>query len=202
MKLKMIKRIFFLVFIIAFGFHLCLICNHHILNFSYKFVLISIQLLSLVGVFICEKEHKKWVKQLIFIWYVFHLIYVLFFDAGFGRNPQSLAEFEHINLVPLHTIRLFIHGYQIQAVSLFQMMLNIIGNMCLFMPWVYALTTNCALFQKDFVCFLFMGVFIALIEVLQVIFLRGTGDIDDWLLNMIGVIVMFYIVKIVRLKKE
>ena len=88
-------------------------------------------------------------------------------------------------------IRRYFHGYSIGTVSLNNFLMNIAGNFVLFMPFSFFLPIFYKK-QNNFLIFFFtVALTSATAEVLQVLFMMGTGDIDDLIMNTVGACVLF-----------
>lgn len=147
---------------------------------------------------------KKMVKQahhVLFIIYLFNIIWILFLDKDFGRNYETLKQYPMMNFDIFATLRLFIHGYHIGALSLEKLCMNIVGNLIIFMPMAYFLPYYFQSQRHGFVFLWTMGIMVLSVEVIQVVMKTGTGDIDDFLLNMIGVIIFYVILKIGHIER-
>ena len=202
--MKKLKTFFILIFIASFSIQLFYVFSTSwMLTFVQKCVMLVIQMLSLVGwLNFEENDLKKYrIKQFMFFLYVINLLYVLLWDRDFGRNEEVLRGFEHINLNLFHTIKLYVNGYKNGVVGLQSLMINLFGNFCLFMPMAYFLPVLFSKFKKWYIFLFVIMVLVFLIEILQVFLQTGTGDIDDWFLNVLGAFVLYVLLRCVREKK-
>ena len=136
-----------------------------------------------------------------FALYLVLLINFLFFESSFSRgygliflqDSETVSYYleNYMNIRPFSMMYRYIHGYMIGTVSLNSFMMNIVGNFILFMPFAVFLP----LFYKkqhNFFVFLFtVASLSATAEILQVLFMMGTGDIDDLMINTVGACVLF-----------
>lgn len=133
--------------------------------------------------------------------YVFLLINFLFFESAFARqhsliflqDKEVVAEYlnEYLNLKPFSMIQRYTYGFKIGTVSFQRFSMNIIGNFVLFMPFAFFLPLEYRK-QNNFFVFLFTVASMSFVaEVLQVITMTGTGDIDDLFLNTVGACILF-----------
>lgn len=199
-----LKFFFIHIFIASFSIQLFYVFSTSwMLTFVQKCVILVIQMLSLIGWLNFEENNlKKYrIKQFMFFLYMINLFYVLLWDRDFGRNEELLSGFEHINFNLFHTIELYVNGYKNSTVGLQQFMINLVGNFCLFMPMAYFLPVLFPKFKKWYVFLFVIMVLVFLIEVLQVFLQTGTGDIDDWFLNVSGAFVLYVLLRCVREKK-
>ncbi|OGX79441.1 vanZ like family protein [Exiguobacterium sp. SH31] len=134
---------------------------------------------------------KKMIK-LSFILYLIGL-FVLMFSGGRGQLFTNLSLVEYIqassNLVPFETIRLYIQSIKDGSLNVDIPIKNLGGNVLLFLPMgIYV-----PLFIKSvnrigkFVGF--MTVLLFTLEVIQLVTRRGSFDIDDFMLNLIGALI-------------
>lgn len=125
----------------------------------------------------------KWLIVL-FVYYVWMLLNVLFFDAAFGREQTHYG----VNLEPFYTIRNYLRAYQrgyIRGVA----MMNLVGNLAAFAPMGFFLPS---LWRKMGNLLLFLPVMIGMIstvEIIQVFTSCGSGDVDDLILNLAGALI-------------
>lgn len=177
----------------------------------HKGILIVIQMISIFGMgysqYISQKKSQEEVLEniigLLFFVYCFHLLSVLFLDSDFGRSvSQSETFYEYvrnnINVTLFASIKLFYKGYVNGVVTIGAFLKNLFGNLLIFMPMAYFLPHYFKK-QKKWYIFLFtMIVLVFCVEVLQVILMSGSGDIDDLFLNVLGSFMMFILLKIIR----
>jgi glycopeptide antibiotics resistance protein len=109
------------------------------------------------------------------LFYSFGLFILLFFR-------QSDQSYQTINLIPLTTISFYLSGKVNGLIAFY----NLAANIGLFIPYgIFLMVKNCSRIQLFFLPFLV----ISLVEILQYFSRRGSMDIDDLILNVIG----FYI---------
>ena len=152
-----------------------------------------------------RKRGMKYTHYVVFVIYCVNLFYVLFLDRDFGRHMITMSYQDYfqynVNLKPFQTILLFVHGYQNGVVSLETLLRNIIGNMIVFMPMAYFLPIFFKK-QRKFIIFLITMIMLVLcVEIFQVFLRIGSGDIDDLLLNVMGALLMFGILKCFHLQR-
>lgn len=142
-----------------------------------------------------------WLKTL-FIIYCLLLITILFLNneyrmGGFQNiNTFSKAHFETSNVIPFATIIEYIIGVISNDINTGIVIINFATNLLLFAPMGFFILI---LFQskiKDIKQFVIMMIIITLIvEILQFITYRGSTDIDDIILNIIGAVIVYMIMK-------
>lgn len=135
-----------------------------------------------------------------FILYLMLLITLTLFDSSWGRNGFAIKDFkvyikQSVNLVPFKTIINYIKEFN-SMYSTRQIMFNLLGNICAFMPMALFLPL---LFKKQskFKNFIITMIIIILgIESLQLITTSGRFDIDDLILNLFGAVIMYLLLNI------
>ena len=135
-----------------------------------------------------------------FILYLMLLITLTLFDSSWGRNGFAIKDFkvyikQSVNLVPFKTIINYIKEFN-SMYSTRQIMFNLLGNICAFMPMALFLPL---LFKKQskFKNFIItMVISILGIESLQLITTSGRFDIDDLILNLFGAAIMYLLLNI------
>lgn len=102
----------------------------------------------------------------------------------FKYPPGITFSIANANLIPFKTILGYLLGEPTWRIA----MRNLLGNVVLLIPFGFLLTS---MYQKiKWVSVLLIGVFVGIIlELLQVIFKSGILDIDDVILNSLGVII-------------
>ncbi len=146
-----------------------------------------------------EKKTPLWLAM-IFIIYTFLMIWLLFF---FYRSPifSDLSYVEsmkcNINLTPFSTISRYIHAIKNGRITVIAL-INLLGNVVMFIPMGILLPT---LWKRlrSFPLFMLCSVFtIMLIEITQLMTLRGSCDVDDLILNILGCISGFILCRLFR----
>lgn len=120
------------------------------------------------------------------IGYTLVLIYMMFF--GLGREASN---FRWLQTNPFHTISHFCSSH----IKGQDFLLNIIGNIFVFSPFGW-LGISLSKFEKIAPLTILFVSFITLLEFLQYITGRGTADIDDVLLNTVGMLIGYAILQI------
>ena len=93
----------------------------------------------------------------------------------------------HVNLRPFRTIRLYLGLLSANRPSLVRIAaVNLLGNVGMFLPLGFLLPAAFPRLTKWYRCLLTAAGIIALVELLQMLFLVGTCDIDDLILNLTG----------------
>lgn len=134
-----------------------------------------------------RKHTGKWIMVL-FLYYIWMLLNLLFFDAAFGRQQMHYG----INLQPFYTIRNYLRAYNrgyIPDIAL----VNLLGNIVAFAPMGFFLPSLCRWMGNLFLYVPTMLLMISGVEVMQVVMNCGSGDVDDLILNMAGALVSWLV---------
>lgn len=146
---------------------------------------------------------KNFLKFIIFILFVIYCTFmlILLFDRNIVADGTYKELIEgKINLVPFQTIKLFLRVLESSSdtYSIIHALSNLLGNVVLFipmgifMPYLYKSQNN------FFVFLLTHTAIISLVELTQLVTLRGSLDIDDLILNMIGIIFGFILYQTIK----
>jgi glycopeptide antibiotics resistance protein len=131
--------------------------------------------------------------RFLFVVYCALLLWLLFDRTPGWGNADTYAEVlrDNMNLIPLHTI-----GNYWKVVSRWEFtpvfrhcVINLGGNIFLFIPIGYFLPRFWPFLRNFFSFLLTCTMAITLVELLQLVTLRGSLDIDDLILNLGGMLV-------------
>ena len=169
--------------------------------------------LYFAGLFLSKyKKNNKPMKinlWIFFILYVMLFITLTLFDGFYGRRGFTSIHWtkdlfrnymqNSMNIIPFKTII----GYMkfTNNTSIRIIITNIVGNIIACMPFAFFLPL---LFKRQNNLKLFtltMILIVLIIELLQFITLSGSFDIDDLILNVLGAIILYMILKIKRIDK-
>lgn len=181
-----------------------------------KIIIVSLQVIGLLlgtHFYMHNKNiHKDKIRQtitiLLFIIFVANLVYLLFYDRDFGRSHQyldySLAEYiqDNVNLVPFESIHLYLRAWSQGTLSWQMISLNLLGNLIVFMPFAYFLPHFFRSQRKWYIFIPTMIIMVFFVEVAQVYTQSGSGDIDDLILNVLGTIIVYLVLKIPFLSRH
>ncbi len=159
--------------------------------------------------YIDEKYKNKVLKINIGIWFILYIILLstlTLFDDYFFRGDFNILNWNSelfknymsnsFNLIPFKTILGYITKFISGDIAPYIFIYNILGNAVALMPFAFFLPI---LFekQKKLKNFLLTMICIVVgIELLQFITMSGCCDIDDVILNVVGALVMFGILRI------
>jgi glycopeptide antibiotics resistance protein len=152
-----------------------------------------------------KKENIVKIIKYLFIVYCIGLIFILFFSRN-GRGNQfnlkvfSKEHFEMTNFIPFRTIISYLK--LTTKININIVVTNLLGNLLMFTPMGMALPV---LFDKKFnklwKVTTFVIALVLIIETIQFITFTGSADIDDLILNTIGAIIGYGIIKIKMIRK-
>lgn len=199
------RFLFLLTAAVAFFIQLIDIISYTIkFSITQTFVLVIIQMIGLVGYAYDARNVVKNKRRMFtilhsiaFIIYLINLTYQLFLNPAL-RHVKVVSS---VNISPLKTIFLYYTAYTRHTLPIKNIILNMIGNVMLFMPFgyfIYVLFKPMRSFLPYFLFFLFM---IIGVEVIQYVWKVGSADIDDIILNMSGVLSLYIVLKIPFIKK-
>lgn len=152
---------------------------------------------------------KKILKINLVIYFCIYIVTIFtltLFDEIYGRQGFKVIKWDKdllkvymntsFNIVPFSTIKLFINGYIKELVTFKDFMANIFGNLCAFMPFALFIPLLINKIDKYYKFIIVMAIIIISIEILQFITMSGSCDIDDFILNILGVSIAYFILKI------
>ena len=145
--------------------------------------------------------------RLFFLLYLALLALFTLFDPFFGRtgyagvagwNVEAFQEYleTSVNLIPFVTISRYVSAISSHAVGTRTIVTNLLGNLAAFSPFALFLPLLCKKLS-NFGLFLLSVLLIAVcIELLQLVLLTGSCDVDDVLLNVSGACLLFGVLHI------
>ncbi|WP_379133601.1 VanZ family protein [Paenibacillus sp. sgz500958] len=128
------------------------------------------------------------------------LLYWMF--IGFGRSAQAGGALKY-NLIPLQTIGFYLDSGN--SLSFMDRVINLAGNIGVFIPLGYLLPLSSPRLNSLSNLALFAVPSILLLELLQMLLRAGSFDIDDLLLNLLGIwagCCLLRIIKMIRTKEN
>lgn len=153
-------------------------------------------------------EVKIMKRLLVFYFLIFlHLLLSFTLTSSYFYRPSSLAftdkeQFSiylkcRTNFIPFLTICDAISN----GVFTHYTLVNVGGNILALMPMGFFLQVFFRKQRRFPVFLLTINIIVISIELLQMLFLMGSCDIDDLILNVFGALIMFFIVKIPAVRK-
>ncbi|MHA2854997.1 VanZ family protein [Paenibacillus lautus] len=131
------------------------------------------------------KAHMRLTARILLLGYTLLLSYWMLW--GFGRTTQP--EYSY-NLVPFLTMASY---FPIRGMD---SLINIIGNIAVFVPFGVLIPLAFQVRFRKMLGFFLTGLF--LLEMIQLISRRGSLDVDDFMLNSIGVTLGYGLLGVVR----
>lgn len=161
-----------------------------------------------------KSRREKIIKHQLIFTFVFYLIMLIDFtliDEGMGRNIFNVLSWNEAafrdyidtstNLVPFYTVKLFINGYKNGNVAFSVMHENIFGNFIAFMPLSFFLGCLFKRFNKWYSVLITVTLSVVAVELLQFLFLTGSSDIDDVILNVAGAMCLYAVLRIKKISR-
>ena len=130
------------------------------------------------------------------------LFYLLFYDSRGAWTSMPFGEYlkYSINVIPFKTISQYIMALFDGSMNMDIPIKNLFGNMLVFAPLGFYLPFFSKNKMTILKCIGFSCIMIILLEALQIFTRTGSFDIDDLILNIIGVAIGFMIFKNTLLK--
>lgn len=153
------------------------------------------------------KSNRKRIIKVLFIIYCITLFFILFLYGArtgnqFNLKVFSKEHFEKINLIPFKTLLGFIDRINNSTINTSIVVQNVLANLLMFIPMGMALHVLFKdKFNKLWKILIFIICFIFIVEIIQFLTFCGSADIDDLILNTIGGIIGYGIIKIKFIKK-
>jgi len=144
------------------------------------------------------KKAIKVVFSIGFIFYLLVLLFILFLGTrGYIWSDLSLLEYikRSSNFVPFKTISTYFKAISDGSMNMDIPIKNLVGNFILFLPMGFYLPFFMKKINKVSVFSFSMIILLLIIEVLQLVTRRGSFDIDDLILNILGALIGFGIWK-------
>lgn len=120
----------------------------------------------------------------LFACYIAALIYFLFLAESFGRGGETA--YYNYNIYPFREIRRYLTHWEVLGMR--SVLLNLAGNVIGFMPFGALLPLMVRSVRKAWKVTLLGFEISALVEISQLLFHVGCFDVDDTILNTLGVL--------------
>ncbi|MBD1221927.1 VanZ family protein [Virgibacillus halodenitrificans] len=150
---------------------------------------------------------EKFIKVILKISFIFYLValVILLFIGNRGYLYTDLTLLEYMktssNFVPFKTINTYLTAFVDNSMNRNIPIKNLVGNffmflpMGIYLPFLIKKIAGLGRFVLSMIVLLFF------IEVIQLVTRRGSFDIDDFILNMIGALIGFAIWKTKYIQK-
>lgn len=137
-------------------------------------------------------ERRKIVLRAAFVLYGILMLWLLFGQRYQGQLviPDPGQMLEKMNLKPLHTIGnyLWVLEHSEDPGMRREATINLVGNVVMFVPLGYFLGALFVPFRRFWRVLLWSAVLICVVELLQILTMLGSLDIDDLILNLLGIL--------------
>ena len=152
---------------------------------------------------------RKQGKTLKILWWVYiALLFVFvvvkfkgsFYELSDRINTYSMQGSINYNLIPFRSM-----SAQIERITQWWALKNLLGNIIPFIPFGFLLPVTYKKFSSTISVFFTGLASILLIEIFQFLTKLGTFDVDDIILNMIGIVcgyLMFLVIKRIFVRDE
>lgn len=169
-------------------------------------VLISVLLMFIGSKFYRKTEYSifdKLPKINLYLWFVLYIIMIFnltLFDSYFGRSGGILYSYDPVsfknyftysfNIIPFKTINNYLLAFHNGNLTKLNLFYNIGGNIIAFMPLGFFLPR---VFKEEkwYVYFIFASLCIIFVEAMQLVTNSGSFDIDDYILNIFGFVIIY-----------
>jgi len=125
--------------------------------------------------------------KILFVLYII-ILGLLLFNRGIDYSKTTYITY---NLIPFATIKRYL--FILKGGDIFLFTINIIGNVIVFIPFGFFIPRLFTKLNKYIYMILIALLIPIVIEVTQLVLSVGIMDIDDLILNFIGIIVGYYI---------
>lgn len=146
-----------------------------------------------------KSEHKRWGK-LLFLAYGIWMLWLLYGQRLGFVHPEHFGEYlaENVNLKPFYTIRNYWYvAFRTGDRDLLQhIVINLAGNVVMFIPLGFFLPFVWEKFRKMWKLVLVCTGIIVCIELVQMVTMLGSLDVDDLILNLLGCMIGYGIWKL------
>lgn len=159
---------------------------------------------------ITRQFYVKLIFICLFALYMLLIVDFTLINDNFGRNISNifLADGEQVseyfanktNIIPFATVKLFINAFETGSLEPYVVLENILGNFFVFMPFALLVPNVFSRINSAAKFLLFISLLVIAIEVLQLVFLTGSADIDDFILNVSGAMAAYGIFNISKIK--
>lgn len=144
--------------------------------------------------------------QVFFLLYLYLLLTFTLSDDHFyrsGIDEMTRKEYldTRVNYIPLTTVKLYIRAFLYGYVVVRLTVLNLIGNICAFMPFAFFLPGFFRLQRKWYVFLPTVLLSVCAIEGMQFAFMVGSCDVDDLILNAGGAFLLYLLFFIPPIKR-
>ena len=137
-----------------------------------------------------------------FVLYCLVLFYILILDkalSGYHQNIRNIIA--HINLIPFRTIVTYVVRLGRDSINLDTVIKNIVGNLLLFVPMGAFLPFAFDKMKTLWRAVSVMLIIILSVELVQIVLVIGSFDVDDLLLNLLGGLLGYLIYRLPPIRR-
>lgn len=146
-----------------------------------------------------DRRKKRTIKAIVVLYSI-----IVFFIL-FGREPFDIgySYLEHIkmniNITPFYTIATLCRQIinRTNPHLLKYSLANLFGNIALFIPYGILVPILFTKYRKMWTYLIHAAIIIFVIEIVQFLSLRGSFDIDDFLLNLFGAMIGYLLFRVI-----
>lgn len=141
------------------------------------------------------RKGKRPILIIVFALYCAALAYLTLLKGIGATFDMTYAEYikANSNIIPFFSFYVFITTPYKSAVVVKYFIINLVGNLLLFLPWGLLLPSIAYKLRSFGRFFVFTSIVIVIIELLQLFLMLGSADIEDYLLNIIGAVTGFFL---------
>ncbi len=181
-----------------------------------KIILVIIALMYFGSFFLKKSklnQNNRLPKINMWVWFILYVIMLLnltLFDKYFGRgitlNVKDAMQIKdyfdyNFNIVPFATINNYLLAFKNNNLSDLNFIYNIFGNILAFMPMAFFLPRQFKFIDKWYKFFIITSIIIIIIECLQMLTMSGSFDVDDYILNIFGALILYIVLNIKVIKQ-
>ncbi len=162
-----------------------------------------------------DNEKAQIIMKKTFIWlflvYVLVVIDFTLISESFGRSLSNIFLLdktqakkyisENTNFVPLGTIKLYLNAHTKGNIEPYIVAENLLGNFLVFTPFAFFIPIAFCRVKSALKFLVIISLTVVVIEFLQIVFLTGSADIDDFILNVSGAMAAYGVLRIKSVKK-
>ena len=146
-----------------------------------------------------DKKFKRIVKAGVMLYGI--IIFILLFcrepfDIGYSYWDHVKM---NINIIPFHTVAKLCRQLlnRTNPYLLKYTLVNLFGNIALFIPYGVLIPILFNKMRKKRLYLIYTSIMVLILEIVQLFSLRGSFDIDDFLLNIFGAMIGYLLFKII-----
>ncbi len=185
-------------------------------KFLCAFVIFALGFMAARLLCVCKPMRAEKIMRVSFVWlFIVYVLVVIDFtlvSESFGRSISNIFNLslpevrqyirENTNIVPFATVRLYINGLRAGNIMPYIVAENLLGNFLVFMPFAFFVPATIKGINSAWRFLNFIACAVAVIELLQIVFLTGSADVDDFILNVAGAMAAYGILQIGVVRKN